>query len=126
MARLVESPRRGELTVAVAEHEPDLAVGAGRVDIDLTSEPLGRDADGRPVFLADLWPTADEIRRVIGESIDPETLRGLLARYFERMRGIVEAHGGTITGENAPDRGARMVVRLPAARGEMQKSKAAA
>jgi two-component system, LuxR family, sensor kinase FixL len=42
------------------------------------------------------------------------------------VRSIIEAHGGTITGENAPDRGARMVVRLPAARGEVQKSKAAA
>jgi PAS domain S-box-containing protein len=42
------------------------------------------------------------------------------------VRSIIEAHGGTITGENAPDRGARMVVRLPAARGEIQKSKAAA
>ena len=42
------------------------------------------------------------------------------------VRSIIEAHGGTISGENAPDRGARMVVRLPAARGEIQKSKAAA
>jgi PAS domain S-box-containing protein len=42
------------------------------------------------------------------------------------VRSIIEAHGGTITGENATDRGARMVVRLPAARGEIQKSKAAA
>jgi C4-dicarboxylate-specific signal transduction histidine kinase len=42
------------------------------------------------------------------------------------VRSIIEAHGGTITGENLPDRGARMVVRLPAARGEIQKTKAAA
>jgi PAS domain S-box-containing protein len=42
------------------------------------------------------------------------------------VRSIVEAHGGTITAENAPDRGARMIVRLPAAPGEVQKSKAAA
>ena len=42
------------------------------------------------------------------------------------VRSIIEAHGGTISGENAPDRGARMVVRLSAARGEIQKSKAAA
>ena len=42
------------------------------------------------------------------------------------VRSIVEAHGGTITAENAPDRGARMVVRLPAAPGQIQKSKAAA
>jgi len=32
----------------------------------------------------------------LGESIDPEALRGLLARYFERMKGIVELHGGTV------------------------------
>ena len=32
----------------------------------------------------------------LGESTDPETLRGLLARYFERMSGIVEAHGGSV------------------------------
>ena len=42
------------------------------------------------------------------------------------VRSIVEAHGGTITAENAIDRGARMVVRLPTAPGEVQKSKAAA
>ena len=32
----------------------------------------------------------------LGESRDPEALRALLARYFERMRGIVESHGGTV------------------------------
>jgi class 3 adenylate cyclase/tetratricopeptide (TPR) repeat protein len=32
----------------------------------------------------------------LGESVDPEALRALLARYFERMRGIVERHGGTV------------------------------
>src|SRR5213079_2964706 len=32
----------------------------------------------------------------LGESVDPEALQGLLARYFERMRGIVEAHGGSV------------------------------
>src|SRR5580765_7498615 len=42
------------------------------------------------------------------------------------VRSIIKAHRGTITGGNAPDRGTRMVVRLPAAPGEMQKSKAAA
>jgi len=42
------------------------------------------------------------------------------------VRSIVEAHGGTITAENAPDRGARLVVRLPTAPGQVQKSKAAA
>ena len=32
----------------------------------------------------------------LGESVDPEALRGLLARYFERMKAIVEGHGGTV------------------------------
>src|SRR3989440_7526465 len=32
----------------------------------------------------------------LGESTDPETLRALLARYFERMKGIIESHGGTV------------------------------
>src|SRR5262245_53951033 len=32
----------------------------------------------------------------LGESTDPEALRALLARYFERMKGIVEAHGGSV------------------------------
>src|SRR5438309_4069139 len=32
----------------------------------------------------------------LGESIDPEALRGVLARYFERMKAIVESHGGSV------------------------------
>jgi signal transduction histidine kinase len=42
------------------------------------------------------------------------------------VRSIVEAHGGTIAAENAADRGARIIVRLPAARGEVERNKAAA
>jgi len=41
------------------------------------------------------------------------------------VRSIVEAHGGTIAAENAPDRGARIVVRLPVARGKFQSEAAA-
>ena len=32
----------------------------------------------------------------MGESTDPEAMRGLLARYFERMKGILESHGGSV------------------------------
>src|SRR5919202_461701 len=32
----------------------------------------------------------------LGESSDPEALRALLARYFERMKGVIESHGGTV------------------------------
>ncbi|MGC4049396.1 MAG: aconitase family protein, partial [Paludibaculum sp.] len=34
---------------------------AGRVDIDLTSDPLGTGKDGQPVYLADIWPTTQEV-----------------------------------------------------------------
>ncbi|MDQ2965358.1 MAG: aconitate hydratase, partial [Chloroflexota bacterium] len=56
---------------------------AGRVDIDLTREPLGIDRNGRPVMLDELWPTPDEIRSVIAESIDPELFRRTYAVVFE-------------------------------------------
>jgi aconitate hydratase len=56
---------------------------AGRVDIDLTTEPLGLDQGGRPVMLADLWPGQDEIRSVISASIDPELFRRTYVGVFE-------------------------------------------
>jgi aconitate hydratase len=56
---------------------------AGRVDVDLTREPLGTGDDGQPVFLADIWPEPDEIRSVIGGSIDPELFRRTYATVFE-------------------------------------------
>ncbi len=56
---------------------------AGRVDIDLTTEPLGIADDGRPVFLADMWPSSDEIRSVIGASISPELFHTTYASVFE-------------------------------------------
>ena len=56
---------------------------AGRVDIDLTTEPLGVGSDGRPVMLADVWPRPEEIRSVIASSIDPELFRSTYATVFE-------------------------------------------
>jgi aconitate hydratase len=56
---------------------------AGRVDIDMLSEPLGTGSDGAPVFLADIWPELSEIRAVIGDSIDPELFRRTYAVVFE-------------------------------------------
>ncbi len=45
---------------------------AGTVDIDLLTEPLGYDPQGRPVFLKDIWPSAEEIRQVIAAYVSPE------------------------------------------------------
>ncbi|TVP77367.1 MAG: aconitate hydratase [Gemmatimonadales bacterium] len=56
---------------------------AGRIDIDLTSEPVGTDSDGEPVYLADLWPTQEEIRDTIRRSLKPEMYRNRYAEVFE-------------------------------------------
>ena len=56
---------------------------AGRVDVDLTTEPLGTGSDGRSVYLSDIWPEPDEIRSVIGTAIDPELFRRTYATVFE-------------------------------------------
>ncbi|MCK6621068.1 MAG: aconitate hydratase AcnA [Calditrichaceae bacterium] len=45
---------------------------AGRVDIDLESEPLGNDQNGKPVFLRDIWPTQAEIKAAVEASLSPE------------------------------------------------------
>jgi aconitate hydratase len=56
---------------------------AGRVDVDLSTEPLGIDDDGKPVFLADIWPSPDEIKAVIRDSIDPELFQRTYASVFD-------------------------------------------
>ncbi|HLO04048.1 MAG TPA: aconitate hydratase AcnA [Symbiobacteriaceae bacterium] len=45
---------------------------AGTVDIDLNTQPLGEDKAGNPVFLKDIWPTAEEIRTTIAKALTPE------------------------------------------------------
>ena len=42
---------------------------AGTMDVDITTEPLGTDQDGDPVYLKDIWPTAKEVPEVVGEAI---------------------------------------------------------
>jgi aconitate hydratase len=45
---------------------------AGRMDLDLTGEPLGEGSDGEPVYLRDIWPDAGEIKELVGRSIASE------------------------------------------------------
>jgi aconitate hydratase len=54
---------------------------AGRVDIDLSCEPLGKDQDDQPVFLADLWPTLQEIRDAMQSALKPEIFRKLYKNF---------------------------------------------
>lgn len=45
---------------------------AGRIDIDLTEEPLGTDAEGKPVYLSDIWPSDDEIQDYVQRYVTRE------------------------------------------------------
>jgi len=56
---------------------------AGRVDIDLTTEPLGTDTDGNPVMLADIWPSADEIASVVLKAVSGDVFKRNYASVFD-------------------------------------------
>jgi aconitate hydratase len=54
---------------------------AGRVDIDLAHEPVGKDGNGQEVYLRDLWPSLEEIRDAMASAIRPEVFRKLYADF---------------------------------------------
>ena len=56
---------------------------AGRVDIDLTREPLGEGKDGKPVYLKDIWPTQDDVAQALHFATDPETYRRLYRNFVK-------------------------------------------
>ncbi|MGP9819444.1 aconitate hydratase AcnA [Salinarimonas sp. NSM] len=55
---------------------------AGRVDLDITAEPLGVGTDGAPVYLRDIWPSREEIDALVGRSQVPDLYRENYARIF--------------------------------------------
>ena len=60
---------------------------AGRMDIDLYSEPLGEDRDGRPVMLRDIWPSTQDVQRAVASSVKREMFA---ARYGAVLEGSAE------------------------------------
>ena len=56
---------------------------AGKVGIDLYSEPLGVGSDGEEVYLKDIWPTQQEIIDTVSQSITPEIFNNQYSRVFE-------------------------------------------
>ena len=54
---------------------------AGRVDLDLASEPIGNDAEGNPVFLQDIWPTQEEVNAVLSAALQPEVFQKLYGDF---------------------------------------------
>jgi aconitate hydratase len=56
---------------------------AGRVDIDLASEPIGAGSDGQGVFLKDIWPTPEEVQAVVKRSVRAEMFQKEYSEVFQ-------------------------------------------
>ena len=57
---------------------------AGRVHIDLSREPIGKDKHGKETFLRDLWPSLKEIRHTMQSALAPETFRRLYRDFADQ------------------------------------------
>jgi aconitate hydratase len=69
---------------------------AGNLDIDITTEPLGNDKNGKPVYLKDIWPSAAEVARTVGASVDSAMFTKGYADVFKgdaNWRGIKTPEG---------------------------------
>ena len=55
---------------------------AGRMDLDLATEPIGVGSDGEDVYLSDIWPTPEEVRKTVAEAIGHEMYRETYADVF--------------------------------------------
>ena len=57
---------------------------AGRVDVDLSTEPIGDGKDGKPVFLREIWPALEEIQALMSSAFDPESYRRLYGSFADQ------------------------------------------
>ncbi|MFD6952536.1 aconitate hydratase [Nocardiopsis sp. TSRI0078] len=75
---------------------------AGSLDVDITTEPLGVGEDGEPVFLADIWPSAEEIQEVMDSAIASDMYESAYADVFagdDRWRSLPTPTGNTFEWE---------------------------
>ncbi|MEV7428972.1 MULTISPECIES: aconitate hydratase [unclassified Nocardioides] len=71
---------------------------AGSMDVDLFNDPLGQDTDGNDVFMKDIWPSPQEVERVIGESITSDMFGSSYSDVFagdERWQSLPTPEGDT-------------------------------
>ncbi|WP_051305862.1 aconitate hydratase AcnA [Desulfogranum mediterraneum] len=68
---------------------------AGSVLSDPINEPLGKDDQGRPVFLRDIWPSQEEIRRVVDAAVTPELFSSSYQSLFKGDQQWNSLHGGS-------------------------------
>jgi aconitate hydratase len=71
---------------------------AGRVDIDLTKEPVGTDKDGKAVMLSEIWPTRDEIAQAVSENVDSQMFRRIYDDVFtgDKRWGMIAVPRGQL------------------------------
>lgn len=77
---------------------------AGTMDIDLANDPIGQDFNGNDVFMADIWPTTEEIEEVINSSISAEMFSKRYADVFkgdERWQNLETPEGGQFEWDEA-------------------------
>ena len=77
---------------------------AGTVNIDLTSEPIGQDKDGKDVFLKDIWPTNQEIQEFIQKNVTRELFESKYADVFkgdENWQAVQAPAGETYAWDDA-------------------------
>jgi aconitate hydratase A / 2-methylisocitrate dehydratase len=73
---------------------------AGTMDIDLNKEPIGADSEGKPVFLADIWPSPSEVTSVVQEAVAAEMFTRDYADVFagdDNWRGLSVPEGDTFS-----------------------------
>jgi len=71
---------------------------AGRMDIDLTKEPIGNDSNGKPVLLSEIWPTQHEIEQTIEKSVTEKMFTDVYRGVFEGDESwtALEVEGGDL------------------------------
>jgi aconitate hydratase len=77
---------------------------AGTMDIDLLDEPLGKGSNGEDVYLKDIWPSAEEVARLIEESVHEEMFRDSYGEVFkgdERWRSLDVPEGDRFAWDDA-------------------------
>jgi aconitate hydratase len=75
---------------------------AGRIDVDLRKDAIGKGKDGKPVYLADIWPTQSEVEQAMASAITSEMFRKSYAEVYsgdDRWRGLPVPKGETYAWE---------------------------
>ena len=64
---------------------------AGRIDVDMRKDPIGKGKDGQPVYLADIWPSSREIEEAMAQSITSEMFAKSYSRGLSGRRALARA-----------------------------------